>query len=886
MASVREWVARLSGTLRGRRDDGDLEEELRSHLELAAEEPRREAGPVAGGAGVAQAMEALRDQRGLPWADDFARDVRHSARLLRRDPVFTAVAVLSLALGIGANSAIFSLADEVILRPLPVPDLGAVVSVSEDGSEDAFAGGAMSYPNYRDLRDRARSFDGLAACRLTTVAFSRSRDASRDVRTGTLVSDNFFAALGVRPSMGRVFSSDEARVPGRDAVVVLSDDFWRGTLGADPSVLNGAVWLNGVEFHVVGIAPASFTGTEWPVRPAFYVPAVMESRLHASREGTLEKRDVRAFQVKGRLTPRASRASAQAELTTLWGGLARQFPEANAHRTIGVRTELEARVRSDPWDANLVAFLGVLAVIVLVIACANVASLMLGRVRSRSREVAIRLALGVSRSRLVRQLLTESLLLSLMGCGVGLAFAYGGIRFLQTIPVGDQIVIAPRLDLRVVLFSLVAAVASACLFGLGPARRSLGTDLVPALKTLEPLGKGRQRTIGRDTLVIAQVAMSMVLLVAAAVLLDGFRKALVLDPGFRTDHLAVLSLDPSLVGYTPEQTRTFYRDLVNRARSLPSVRSAALIDAVPLQPGQQDVRSVVPEGYQFPQGQQGVTTFAAVVDEHYFDTMRVGILHGRAFTAADAAGARAVAIVNEEFATTYWPGQGAIGKRLRLPEEHGGWLEIVGIARTGKYTWIGERPIPFLYLPFAQQARTRMSLLVESETADAAGLASPLREVVRALDVGQPVSSVTTFARLYRERAIAVPMLIMETVGSIGLLGLVLTLIGLYGLVAYSVARRTREIGIRMAIGAARGDVLSMVLRQGIRLSLIGIALGGLVSVAVARVLAGMLVGLGTPNPLVYGAVPAVLVGLTAAASYIPARRAARVDPLLALRCD
>jgi putative ABC transport system permease protein len=667
---------------------------------------------------------------------------------------------------------------------------------------------------------------------------------------------------------------------------VLSDDFWRGSLGADPSVLNSAIWLSGVEFHVIGIAPASFTGTEWPIRPAFYVPAVMESRLHPASAGTLELRNDRSFQVKGRLAPGASLGSAQAELTTLWSGLARQFPEANAHRTIGVRTELEARVRSDPWDANLVALLGVLAILVLVIACANVANLMLGRVRARSREVAIRLALGVSRSRLVRQLLTESLLLSLMGCAVGLVFAYGGIRFLQTIPVAAQVVIEPRLDHRVLIFSLVAAVASACMFGLGPARRSLRTDLVPALKTSEPVGTGRQRTIGRDVLVIAQVAMSMVLLVATVVLLDGFRKALVLDPGFRTDHLAVMTLDPSLVGYTPDQTKRFYRDLVERARSLPNVRSAAVTDSIPLQPGMQDVRTVVPEGYQFRPGQDGLTVFAAVVDEHYFDTMRIGIVHGRPFSAQDAAGGHAVAVVNEEFAGTYWPGQNAIGKRLRLPEDNGPWIEIVGIARTAKYTWIGEQPMPFLYLPFAQQARTRMSLLVESATADAAGLASPLRGVVRALDVNQPVSNMTTLARLYRERAVGVPLIIMQTVGSIGLLGLTLTLIGLYGLVAYSVARRTREIGIRIAVGAARSDVLSMVLRQGIRLSLIGIFLGGIASVAVARILSAALIGVGATNPLVYVVVPLLLVGLTAAASYVPARRASRVDPLVALRCD
>jgi predicted permease len=893
MAILREWIARLWGTLCRRRADADLEAELRSHLELADADAGRAASAFAGGAlrktgmnqqrGVAQAMETLRDQRGLPWIDDFVRDARHALRLLRRNPVFAGVAVVSLALGIGVNSAIFAFADALILRPLPVPNPGAMVTVNENGPEDRLAGGSMSYPNYVDVRNSARSFEGLVAARGALVAFSRSRDESPEMRRGMLVSDNFFDALDVRPAVGRSFSADEARVPGRDAVVVLSDDFWRARFGADPSVVNRVVWMNGIDLHVIGITPAGFT-TDPVFRPAFYVPAVMATRLNQSTEDVLEKRDARVFEVKGRLRSGVSRRTAQAELTTLWTGLTRQFPDANAHRTLAVRTELETRIREDPEDAVLLALLFALVALVLTIACANVANLMLGRARTRSREMAVRLALGVSRARLLRQLLTESLVLSLLGCGLGLVFADVGIRFLQTIPTADQIVIVPQLDERVLAFSLFVAIASAALFGLAPARLSLTSDLVPALKTSELGETTRPRTTGRNVLVIAQVAMSMVLLLATGMLLDGFRHALSLDPGFRTDHLMMLSLDPSLLGYTPQQTQTFYRNLIDRARALLDVRSATLTSTVPLQPGQQLIEAVSPEGYRFPPGQESLSTFMAIVDEQFFDTMRIRMRRGRPFITADSRLTRGVAIVNDEFAARYWPNQDPIGKRIRLPDRQSAWLDIVGVTTTTKYTWIGETPMPFLYLPFAQQPRPRMSLLVESVSGDAAELALPLRTLVHALDANQPMANLQTFAHMYHERAITLPSIIVRTVGAIGLLGLILSLVGLYGLVAYTVARRTREIGIRMAIGADGSDVRSMVLRQGLTLALTGVMIGGVASVVVARVLSALLVGVGTPAPSIYLLVPIALIGLTAATSYVPARRASQVDPLVALR--
>jgi len=893
IATLREWIARLLGTIRPSRRDLDLEQELQSHLELAAHDERRgglspehaaRAAALRAG-GAAQAVETLRDQRGLPWLDDLLSDVRHAARLLRRDPVFALVAVASLAIGIGANSAIFSLADELILRPLPVSNPGDVVTVSAE-APDGESGERLSYPDYHDLRDHSQSFEGLLAYEVSTVSVARSRQSSPEKRLGMLVSDNFFNVLGIQPALGRSFTPAEAQVPGRDAVVVLAYDYWKNVLGGDPAILDDIVWMNGIDFHVVGIAPRDFTGIEQPLRPAFYVPIMMAGRLAAAPTDPLARRDTRIVWVKGRLRRGVSKATAQAELATLWKGLQRQYPNATRNQTMAVRGELQERIRQDTEDAVLLVMLGALAALVLIIACANVANLMLSRIRGRSREIAIRLALGVSRPRLVRQLLTESLLLALLGFSVGVAFAYVGIRFLQTIPTGDQIVVAPRLDARVLLFGLFTAGLSAVVFGVAPVRHSLKAALVPALKTSEPGETSRTRIFGRSALVVAQVALSMVLLVATGVLLDGFRKALVLDPGFRTDHLLSISVDTSFVRYKPAQTRTFYRDLVDGARAVPGVSSVALTSAILLRPGDQRVETIVPEGYTFPPGQENASVLFATVDGAFFATMHVRILRGRAFDSGDTEASRQVAIVNEELAKRYWPNQDPIGKRFRLAANPTMPIEVVGVTPTGKYGWIGEPPTPFLYLPFEQHERAAMSMVVQTASADPAVVAAPLRELVRTLNANLPVFDVQTLSTLYRERAITVPLMIMQMVGTMGLLGLALALIGLYGLVAYSVARRTQEIGIRMAIGASKGDVLRMVLRQGLTLSVAGLVVGGAASIVVARLLAAMLVGLGTPNPITYVVVPVALTCLMMIASYFPARRASRVDPLVALRYE
>ena len=812
------------------------------------------------------------------------QEIRLTFRVLAKNRGFTAIAAMSLALGIGANSAIFSLADALLLRPLPIRDPGAVVTVTTNTPDNPYSG--VSYPNYRDLRGKSQSFDGVVTFQLSTWGVASSANEIAQMRMGLIVSDNFFQVLGVEPTLGRSFRPEETRVPGRDAVVVLAHDFWYNQFAADRSVIGRTIRLNGIDFTVVGVAPESFTGVDQYIRPALFVPVTMKQRLDASKDNPLETRGNHDFTVKARLKPGMSLGTARAELTTIWNNLQQSYPDTNRGRKIDGKTEIQARYQQDPYDAILVMFLMGLVGLVLIIACANVANLLLARASSRSREIAIRLAVGASRMRLVRQLLLESLVLALLGGLFGVVLGYAGIRFLQRIqvPTDLPVVISVQLDHRVLAFSLIAALVSALFFGLMPALQSTKMGLVPALKAGGQGLQGRRRTIGRNILVVGQVALSMALLVAAGMLVDAVGKTLTFDPGFRTDHLLMMEFDTALVRYTDEQTREFYRSLRDRASALPGVRSVAMTCYVPFSPNGYG-KSVVPEGYEFPKGRDSASTPGAVVDEHYFDTMKMAIVRGRGFTAGDKAGARRVAVVNEEFARSYWPKQDPIGKRFRLNDSKGPWLEVVGLTRTSRYFFIAEPPMKFLYLPFSQEQNSRMSLIVET-FADPATIAMPLRAVVRGIDPNQPIYNVRTFSSFYEQRAIAVAMTLMQVVATMGLLGLTLALIGLYGLIAYSVSRRTQEIGIRMAIGADRVEVLKMVLRQGFVLVLAGIAAGGALSVVVARMLAIGLAGLGTPNPITYVVVPIALLLITLAACYIPARRASLIDPIRALRYE
>jgi predicted permease len=811
-------------------------------------------------------------------------DIRHALRVLARSPGFAAVAVLSLALGIGANSAIFSLADAILLRPLAVRDASAVVTVTSVTPEDQTA--SVSYPDYRDFREKNRSFEGLVAFEMTSAAFSPKPGMQPQMRVGLLVSDNFFNVLGVEPALGRALAAGEGVTPGKDAVLVLGHDFWRDQLGRDPSILGRTVRLSGIDFTVIGVMPEAFTGVDQYVRQAFYAPLSMKQRLAGAKENPLVKRSARSLNLKGRLKDGVNIEMAQAELIGITKNLEKEYPDTNRNRTAAVRTELDSRIKQSPPDAILVTTLMALVGVVLIIACANVANLLLARARGRSREIAIRLAIGAGRWQLVRQLMIESGLLSLAGGLTGLVVAYAGISFIQTltIPSDLPIIIAAKLDQRVLLFSFFAAVASAVVFGLVPALQASKPSLVQSLRASGAGGGGRGRTIGRNVLVAGEVALAMVLLVASAMILQGFRNLLIMNPGFRTDHRAMLEFNPALIHYTEQQTRDFYRTLKDRSALLPGVKSLTLSKVIPFFPNQAG-EAVAPEGYQFTKGRESASVLSNIVDEKYFDTMQTSIVKGRAFTADDQAGSRPVAIVNEEFVKTYFANQDPIGRRIKLTGRGEKQVEVVGVAKTGKYMFVGEPPMSFLYLPFAQNERTDMFLVIEAE-GDVASLIPQIRELVRSYDADLPVYNVRTFDSYYQQRAMAPPRMILQMVSIMGLVGLVIALVGLYGLVAYAVSRRTQEIGIRMAIGADRASVLRMVLKQGLALGVAGIAVGGALMLAVGGAMMKGLLGLAQPSAVTYVAVPLALVVVTALASYIPARRASRIDPLVALRYE
>jgi len=521
------------------------------------------------------------------------------------------------------------------------------------------------------------------------------------------------------------------------------------------------------------------------------------------------------------------------------------------------------------------------------VACANVAGLLLGRARARSREMAVRLAIGAGRSRLIQQLLFESLLIALIGGTLGVAVAYGGTRFFNQIQVPSDlpIVLSAQLDRRVLFFTLAVSLASTVLFGLTPAIRSTRADLVPALKAADADTAARARLWGRNSLVVCQIAISLVLLAVSTILFRGFAQQ-VKAPGFRTDHLLMMSFNPKLVRYTDAQTQQFYKQLLERARSVPGVKSAAWTLAIPFMPDQ-DAENVVPEGYQFPPGQQALNVLSDTVGDRYFDTIGIPIVRGRAFSKLDSGTTPRIAVVNEQFAKHYWPNQDPIGKRFHLINAAGPLVQVVGIARTTKYLWIAEPPTDYVYLPLAQNPQPRMTLIAESES-DSTALVSPLREAVKSLDPNMPIYGIRSMDDFYNQRAIKTGRIITQTVGGLGLMGLLLAMVGLYGLVAYSVSRRTREIGIRMAIGADRIKVARMVLKQGLILALIGIAIGVIASVEADKVLGFMFAGSTAMSAeeamIIFVVMPLTLVTLTLLATYAPARRASLVDPMRALR--
>jgi predicted permease len=771
----------------------------------------------------------------------------------------------------------------MLLRPLPVAEPSRVVAINTAKAAPFGGNTIISYPDYVDLRDRNRSFDGLVAASYAKFGFSADARTLPRMKFGLFVSGNFFRVLGVQPALGRDFRSDEDQAEGRDAVVVLGHDFWVSQYNASPSVLGTRIRLNGIEFTVIGVAPEHFTGIDTFFRPTLFVPLAMSPRM--GPKNNLHDRGAGWLIVKGRLKPGVDIGQARADVEAVAAALKTLHGQSSGDFRLRAETELQLRFEQAPVQAAMTVMLGGLGLCVLLVACANVAGLLLSRARARSREIAVRLAIGASRSSLIRQLLLENLLIAVAGGAGGVVVADAVAEFWRSVPIPSDlpVVFDVGADQRVLLFTLGVSLLSTLLFGLAPAFRVTRPDLVPALKAADADSGGKRRLWGRNLIVAGQVALSLVLLAVSGALVQGFRGELTQGPGFRTDRLFLTSFDTQLVRYSPDQTRRFYDDLLRRTRSAPGVRSAALVSNVPM--AGFDGIDIVVEGSELPPGKKPPPGFGAYVSDGYLHTMGIPILSGRGLLESDDEKAPLVAVVNELVVKHYWPKGDALGRRFHLGIATGPLIAIVGVARASKVLWIAEPPREFVYLPFRQHPRSTMALVAESNTQDAATLAPVLRDVVHSLDPDMPVFDVRTMLDFYTQR-VQTAAILTQVVASLGLMGLILAVVGLYGLVAYSVSRRTREIGIRMAIGADRRTVVWMVLRQGLELGVAGVAVGLVGSYFACRLATSIfsIVTFNRLDPWVFAVLPLLLLIVTVLATWAPARRASLVDPMRVLR--
>lgn len=812
------------------------------------------------------------------------KDLLYAIRMLWKNPGFVAVAVCSLAIGIGANSAVYSLANALVLRPLAVKQPSRIITISPASSGSFGIHSVISYPDYADLRDRNRTFEGVLASSDAQFGFAPDRHTQPRMKFGMFVSGNFFKVLGIEPTIGRGFRKEEDQVAGRDAVVVLSHELWRGEFGGDPSVIGRKIWLTGTEFTVIGVAPQSFRGLE-EVKPALYAPLAMAAALWDSKH--LTQRDIPWLDVKARLKPGIGLAQAQADITSIAAALRKMYPKADDNLQLKAETEFEVHVKQSGPDTGFVVMLALLAVCVLLVACANVAGLLLSRSTVRAREIAVRLAVGAGRWSLVRQLLIENFLISAAGAIAGLGVASGVDAFFNTLPLPTDVPVdlSARLDGGALTFTLCIAVASTFLFGLVPALRSTKLDLVSSLKEKEGTGSRRSRLWGRNLIVTGQVALSLVLLIVSGVLLQGFNSQLNRGPGFRIDHLQLMSFDPGLVHYTDSQKESFYKRLLEKTKQTPGVESAALTSGIPMSMSGMSTIGVLQEGKQLKRGEHPEDIFDSVVTPGYFQCMAIAIVSGRQFLDTDQASSPLVAVVNEHMARHYWPDENPVGKRVRVGDGPARLVQVVGVAKQSKYIWISESPGDFLYLPFSQNPQSGVFLVAQSKGPDAAALVPVLRHVVQGIDKDMPVFDVRTMASLYESRAVTTPHMITALVAGLGTMGLILSVIGLYGVISYSVSRRRREFGIRMAVGADRQRLIRMVLGQGAVLGLSGIALGLIAGVFVSEAVTSlMLFSFGPLKATPFIVVSLLLLVTTMAGVYIPARRASRVDPMRALR--
>jgi predicted permease len=814
------------------------------------------------------------------------QDLRYGFRTLVNSPAFTVVAALSLGLGIGANTAIFSLVNVALLKPLPVREADRLASVSLTDERNP-GNLPLSDLNYQDLRDQNQVFTEMAAFTFAQLNYSAGSESEQI--PAQVVSGNYFSLLGAEPAPGRGFNRDEdtTMVP----VTVISYGFWDRRLGKDPNAIGKTLTLNRTPFTIIGVAPRGFTGTFLGGGPDVWVPMAMHDVVQPNFDWYKTRRGLFLFAF-GRLKPGVTMDQATANLRTVFTQLEQAYPVDNKGRSAGAVSLLDARLNPNGQDGPIVvqvaAILMIVVGIVLLIACANIANLLLARASRRRKEIAIRLALGASRLRLVRQLLAESLLLAVLGGGLGILLAYwttaalSGADLPLPIPVDDTLVV----DGRVLAFTAVLALLTGVLFGLAPAIQGSRPDVVPVLKNeTVPAGTGRRGIrmllTMRQGLVVAQIALSLLSLIAAGLFLRGLRDAQGIDPGFETEGVLVMTVNLGREGYSPERGQLFYQQAAERAAGLPGVRGAAVAQNAPLAGG--FLRSIYPEG-QDVTSQERVLVQVNSVSPGYFDAIGTPLLRGRDFTSTDDVGAPSVVVINEVMAERFWPGKDAIGKRFKFFGDQD-YTTVVGIARNAKYNGVAEDPISFIYQPLRQNYTPAATLHVRA-TGNAAALTTHVRQMVKEIDPTLSVFNIRTLEEQVSQslQPVRFNVILLTTFGALALL---LASIGLYGVANYSVTQRTREIGVRMALGAQPAAVLRLVLGHGSLLVAAGLVVGLVLAFgATSFVPPALLLNVNPRDPMTFVATSLLLAVVAMVASYLPARRATRIDPLIALRTE
>ncbi len=825
------------------------------------------------------------------------RDVRYSLRSLLKRPAFTIVAVFTLALGIGVNTAVLSTVNGFILRPLPVPKASELVTPFWGSTKNASVFDDFSYANYLDLQNQNKTFTGLLAWQMTSAGISAIPDHNggdvgrAEIAWGELVTSNYFDVLEVKPILGRGFLPEENRAQDSNPVVVLGHNLWQRMFNSDQSIVGKTIYMNGSRFTVIGVAPEKFEGVKFAIRQDFWVPLMMQAKFNGGLKEWETQRGWQNLALLGRLKPGVTAKQAEADLNIIAGQLAQLYPKTNADTKVQVVPQTDGRFGD---IAHLFRFMSLIALIVsglvLLVACANVANLMLARGNARAKEIGIRVAIGAGRFQIVRQLLTESILLALIGGTLGWGFAYWGTDLIHAsippLPYPINLDVSP--DLSVFKWMVAVSFLTGVVFGLAPAVLASRPDLVAVLKGVTGQTKrGVNHWNLRSLLVVAQVAISILVLICAGLFLRSLNKALQADPGFITENLVTMRLDLGALGYDASNGKRFYSDLLKRAESTPGVRAASLIGYMLLGDSGGSISPLIKDGDPDPPPNQGLTIDRSVVAPKFFETMKMKLVKGRDFTDHDNGDAPQVAIVNQEFARRlYGSEENALGKRLHFWSTSSPVVEIVGIAKDGLYRNLYEDPRPYLFIPEYQSYEAGMTLLVSANSAqDMKAIADNLRNEISRIDSRLPVFGLQ-MAEQNMSYAYWAPRLAAGMATSFGVLALLLATMGLYSVMTYAVSQRTREIGIRMALGAQLRDVLKLVLSAGILLVAVGIALGLLGAFLATRVLSSLLLGVGATDPFTFLAVAILLLVVALLACYVPARRATKVDPLVALRYE